>query len=536
MLLEIKDLKLHIEENEEELIKAVSKRLRIDARGIEGYRILKKSIDARKKDIYFVYNAAVELADSKSCKRLINHKDILEYEEFRYSLPDFGEEKLEGRPVIIGAGPSGLFAALILAESGFMPLILERGADVDSRTKDIQALMSHGIFCEGSNIQFGEGGAGTFSDGKLTTRIKDARIKLVLGKFVDFGAPKEILYEYKPHIGTDILKAVIKNMRKHIESLGGEFRFNHLVDEILIKDDEALGVHGAGAGSIASNAIIGAIGHSARDTYEMLFGKGLSMESKPIAIGVRIEHLQEMIDIAQYGSLAGHPRLGAADYMLTHRSEHTGRSAYTFCMCPGGYVVPAASEKGRLVTNGMSYHNRAGHNANSAIVVSVHPEDFGDCHPLAGISFQRRWEGKAYNLGGGGYIAPVQLVGDFLQDRSSKAFGAVKPTYRPGVEMAELKNCLPDFVAAALKDAITGFDKRLKGFANPEGVLTAIETRTSSPVRLVRKPGMESENLKNFYPAGEGAGYAGGIMSSAVDGIKAAEAVIKRFRPPGRMR
>lgn len=531
MLLEMKDLKLHIEENEEELINAIGKRLRIQTQNIKQYSILKKSIDARKKDVYFVYNVSVELTDGKSYKRFINNKDILEHKEFQYILTDFGQEKLDDRPVIIGSGPAGLFAALILAQRGYKPLILERGADVDRRTQDIEAIMSHGVFSEGSNIQFGEGGAGTFSDGKLTTRIKDARIKLVLKSFVDFGAPKEILYEYKPHIGTDVLKAVIKNMRKHIEILGGEFRFNHRVDEILIKRDEAIGVHVDGIGNINSKAIIGAIGHSARDTYEMLFEKGLSMEPKPIAIGVRVEHLQEMIDRVQYGTLAGHPRLGAADYILTHRSESTGRSVYSFCMCPGGYVVPAASEKERLVTNGMSYHDRAGENANSAIVVSVYPEDFGERHPLAGIGFQRQWEEKAYLLGGGGYAAPVQLIGDFLKDKPSKGFGAVKPTYRPGVKPSELNKCLPDFVIAALKDGITGFDKKLKGFAQPEGVLTAIETRTSSPVRLLRGSSMESESLRNFYPAGEGAGYAGGIMSSAVDGIKAAEAVIKRFKP-----
>ena len=532
MLLEVKDLKLHIDEAEEELLKAIEKKLRIGSQNVKEYRILKKSIDARKKgSIYFLYNVSVELDDCRNYEKLINNKDILEHQEFQYVTTYFGEEKLEGRPVIIGSGPAGLFAALILAQEGYRPLILERGADVDSRTNDIEAFMSDGIFSERSNIQFGEGGAGAFSDGKLTTRIKDIRIKLVLSSFVDFGAPKEILYEYKPHIGTDILKTVIKNMRNFIVGLGGEFRFNSFVDEIIERDGKAVGVHVKDLGNISSNAIIGAIGHSARDTYEMLFDKGLSMEPKPMAIGVRVEHLQEMINKAQYGSFAGHPRLGAADYMLTHRSESTGRSAYTFCMCPGGYVVPAASEKERLVVNGMSFHDRAGENANSAIVVGIYPEDFGDNHPLSGISFQRLWEEKAYNLGGGGYTAPVQLVGDFLCDKPSKGFEAVKPTYRPGVELVELKNCLPGFVTTALKEAIISLDNKLKGFAQPEGILTAIETRTSSPVRLLRGTTMESESLKNFYPAGEGAGYAGGIMSSAVDGIKVAEAIMKRFKP-----
>lgn len=531
MLLEMKDLKLHVDEPETELIKLISRRLRLNKENIKEYKILRKSIDARKKDIYFLYNVSIELSGIKNYKKYVNNKDILEYKEFKYIIEDPGTEKLDGRPVIIGSGPAGLFAALILSQRGYRPIILERGLDVDSRTKDVQALMDNGVFSPRSNIQFGEGGAGTFSDGKLTTRIKDSRIRLVLDSFVRFGAPEEILYEYKPHIGTDILKDVVKNIRKHIESLGGEFRFNHLVDELLVKDGKAVGVHVKDIGEIYSNAIIGAIGHSARDTYEMLFNKGLSMESKPIAIGVRIEHLQEMIDKAQYGEYAGHPKLGAADYMLTHRSQAAGRSVYSFCMCPGGYVVPAASEEGKLVTNGMSCHDRAGQNANSAIVVSIHPEDYGSNHPLSGVVFQRHWEEKAYLLGGGGYIAPVQLIGDFLDDRPSKAFGAVKPTYKPGVELTQLNKCLPEYVTLALKDAIIGFDKKVKGFAQSDGILTAIETRTSSPVRLLRGTNMESLSMKNFYPAGEGAGYAGGIVSSAVDGIKVAEEIIKRFKP-----
>jgi uncharacterized FAD-dependent dehydrogenase len=531
MFLEVKDLKLHIDEPDTEFINLISKKIKLQPQNIKEFRILRKSIDARKKYIYFVYNVFVEIPGMKNYKKYINNKDVLEYKEFEYVLEGHGEEKLDNRPIIIGSGPAGLFAALTLAQRGYKPIILERGLDVDSRTKDVEALMDRGEFSPRSNIQFGEGGAGSFSDGKLTTRIKDPRIRLVLDSFVRFGAPEEILYEYKPHIGTDVLKNVIKNMRKHIESLGGEFRFNHLVDEILVKEDRAIGVHVEDIGDICSNAIIGAIGHSARDTYKMLFHKGLSMESKPFAIGVRVEHLQEMIDKAQYGEYAGHPKLGAADYMLTHRSQATGRSVYSFCMCPGGYVVPAASEADRLVTNGMSYHDRAGQNANSAIVVTIYPEDFGDNHPLSGISFQRYWEEKAYSLGGGGYRAPVQLIGDFLEDRPSNNFGAVKPTYKPGVKLAQLKECLPDYVTKALKDAIIGFEKKIKGFAQPEGILTAIETRTSSPLRLLRGNTMESLNLKNFYPAGEGAGYAGGIVSSAVDGIKVAEEIIKRYKP-----
>lgn len=532
MLLELKGLKQNVEEKEEALSKMILKKLKADAGDIKSYRILRKSIDARKKGrIYFIYNIAVEVADDKALTKKVNGKDICLYREFKYTFSDYGKEIIENRPIIIGCGPAGLFSALVLAENGYNPLILERGRDIDRRTLDIEFFMEGKGFTEKSNIQFGEGGAGTYSDGKLTTRIKDPRISYVLEKFVEFGAPKEILYENKPHIGTDVLKKVIKNMRKHIEKLGGQILFDSQVTNIIEKSGIACGVVIEEKGDIASNAIICAIGHSARDTYEMLYKKGFAMEAKPIAIGVRVEHFQEMINQAQYGIYAGHFRLGAADYMLTHRSESTGRSVYTFCMCPGGIVVAAASEKNKLVVNGMSYHKRDGINANSAVVVTVHPKDYGHCHPLSGIGFQRYWEEKAYNLGGGGYSAPVQLISDFLKDRPTKKLGKIKPTYKPDVTFAELKKCLPDYVTIALKEALTAFDKRLKGFACGEGILTAIETRTSAPLRIIRKENMESVNLANFYPAGEGAGYAGGIMSSAVDGVKAAEAIMKRFKP-----
>lgn len=532
MLLEIRDLKLHIEEGEETLREMISQKLKVDVPDIKSYRVLRKSIDARKKgNINFIYNIAVEIDNNKAFTKIVNGKDICLLQELKYAFSDYGKEIMENRPIIIGCGPAGLFSALVLAEKGYRPLILERGRDIDRRTLDIETFMEGKGFSKKSNIQFGEGGAGTYSDGKLTTRIKDPRISYVLEKFVEFGAPNEIQYENKPHIGTDVLKKVIKNMRKQIENLGGQILFDSQVTGIIEKSGSACGVVLEGKGDLASNAIICAIGHSARDTYEMLYKKGFAMEAKPIAIGVRVEHLQEMIDEAQYGIYAGHFRLGAADYMLTHRSESTGRSVYTFCMCPGGFVVAAASEKDKLVVNGMSFNKRDGINANSAIVVTVQPKDYGQCHPISGIGFQRYWEDKAYHLGGGEYSAPIQLISDFLQDKPTKKFGRIKPTYKPSVTFAELKKCLPDYVTISLKEALKAFDKKIKGFAYDEGILTGIETRTSAPLRIIRKENMESLNLSNFYPAGEGAGYAGGIMSSAVDGIKVAEAIMNRYKP-----
>jgi uncharacterized protein len=443
----------------------------------------------------------------------------------------YGDEKINNRPIIIGSGPAGLFAGLILAKHGYRPLILERGGDVDQRAEAIDSFFKLGVFDENSNIQFGEGGAGTFSDGKLTTRIKDRRIGMVLDTFVREGAPEEILYLGKPHIGTDVLKTVIKNIRNSIIELGGEVRFFSKVTDILIDNAAAKAVVVNGSETIESNVIIAALGHSARDTYEMLFGKGVSIAPKPFSIGVRIEHLQSMIDEAQYGSFAGHPRLGAADYLLTTRSRATGRAAYSFCMCPGGQVVAAASEQGMLVTNGMSEYKRDKENANSALVVSVTPEDFGSSHPLSGMEYQRTWEGKAYELGGRSFHAPVQLVGDFLQGKASQVLGRVRPSYEPGIKLCDLHLCLPDYVTQTMKEALGDFDRKIKGFASRDAILTGVETRTSAPIRIIRKENMESETVKNFYPIGEGAGYAGGIMSAAVDGMKAAERIIQTYKP-----
>jgi uncharacterized protein len=539
---EINNLKQSIKEiaghNDVDTVRFLAaEKLKVSEKDISGIRILKRSVDARdKRDVLFIYSAEVETAADMSISKYRQIKDAVIIDEEAHqddSKTDllYGDEKINNRPIIIGSGPAGLFAGLILAKHGYRPLILERGGDVDQRAEAIDSFFKLGVFDENSNIQFGEGGAGTFSDGKLTTRIKDRRIGMVLDTFVREGAPEEILYLGKPHIGTDVLKTVIKNIRNSIIELGGEVRFFSKVTDILIDNAAAKAVVVNGSETIESNVIIAALGHSARDTYEMLFGKGVSIAPKPFSIGVRIEHLQSMIDEAQYGSFAGHPRLGAADYLLTTRSRATGRAAYSFCMCPGGQVVAAASEQGMLVTNGMSEYKRDKENANSALVVSVTPEDFGSSHPLSGMEYQRTWEGKAYELGGRSFHAPVQLVGDFLQGKASQVLGRVRPSYEPGIKLCDLHLCLPDYVTQTMKEALGDFDRKIKGFASRDAILTGVETRTSAPIRIIRKENMESETVKNFYPIGEGAGYAGGIMSAAVDGMKAAERIIQTYKP-----
>lgn len=514
-----------------------ARKLKVSDKDISSVRILKRSVDARdKRDVLLVYSAEIEAEGSMSLSKYRKIKDIViingqvNQKDIKNDLI-YGSKKINNRPIIIGSGPAGLFAGLILAQHGYRPLILERGSDIDKRAEAVDSFFKLGVFDENSNIQFGEGGAGTFSDGKLTTRIKDRRIGMVLNGFVEAGAPEEILYLSRPHIGTDILKTVIKKIRNRIIELGGEVRFSSKVTDILVDSNAAKAVVVNGSETIESNIIIAALGHSARDTYKMLFEKGVSIVPKPFSIGVRIEHLQSMIDEAQYGSFAGNKSLGAADYLLTTRSSATGRAAYSFCMCPGGQVVAAASEQGMLVTNGMSEYKRDKVNANSALVVSVFPEDYKSKHPLSGVEFQRTWEGKAYELGGRNFHAPVQLVGDFLLGKATRAVGGVKPSYAPGIKLSDLHMCLPDYVTLTIKEALRDFDKKIKGFASRDAVLTGVETRTSAPIRIVRKENMESETVKNFYPIGEGAGYAGGIMSSAVDGIKAAERIIENYKP-----
>ena len=431
------------------------------------------------------------------------------------------------RPVIIGMGPAGLFAGLFLARNGYKPIVLERGDDVETRTAKINEFWNGGMLDTESNVQFGEGGAGTFSDGKLTTLINDRRCHTVLEEFVRAGAPEEILYKNKPHIGTDLLKSVVKNIRQEIIENGGEVRFRAKVTDFVIKDGSVEAVIINDKERLNCRVVMLAIGHSARDTFKVLHDRGVKMTQKPFSIGVRIEHPQIIINKSQYGKFANHEKLGAADYKLAAHFDN-GRSAYTFCMCPGGMVIAAASEENMVVTNGMSYHARDMENANSALLVGVNPEDFESSHPLAGVEFQRKWESLAFVLGGKNYKAPAQKVGDFLKDRPSDAIGDVRPTYNLGVTMTDLRGCLPKYVTDTLKMAIIAFDRKIKGFAYADAIMTGVETRSSSPIRIVRDENFES-NIKGLYPIGEGAGYAGGIMSAAIDGLRAAEEIAKSY-------
>ena len=459
--------------------------------------------------------------------KISNSKDIRIIEELREEKITYGDKKLNQRPVVVGTGPAGLFAALVLSQNGYKPLVLERGECVEKRTEIVNRYWNTGELNLETNVQFGEGGAGTFSDGKLTTRINDRRCTKVLEEFYNFGAPEEILYKAKPHIGTDILKKVIVNMRKRIIELGGEVRFNSKVTSIRVEDGKVTGVTVNGSEIIEAEVVVLAIGHSARDTFSSLFESGIEIVQKPFSIGVRIEHPQELINKAQYGEAASHPRLGAADYQLFYKTGD--RTVYSFCMCPGGIVVASASESDMIVTNGMSEYARDRENANSALVVSVEPGDFGSNHPLAGIEFQRMWESLAFKIAGSCNAAPVQRLGDFINGRVSEKFGEVKPSYTGRTSLADLNLCLPKFVTEPMKESIKYFDDKLKGFGMEDALLTGVETRTSSPVRIQRTETFEATRVKGLYPTGEGAGYAGGIVSAAVDGIKVAEQIIKTY-------
>lgn len=498
------------------------------------YQIVKKSIDARKKEsIFCIYT--VDVAGLSREEKLVQHcrkQNVTLVQPEQVPQPVPGEGLLRHRPVVIGAGPAGLFAALLLAEHGYRPLLLERGQDVDTRTADVENFWRTGVLNVRSNVQFGEGGAGTFSDGKLNSVIKDRRCGQVLKTFVRFGAPQEILYQAKPHIGTDRLKQVVKGIRQAIVAAGGEVRFASQVTGLQLEDGALRGLEINGGEQLAADVAVLAIGHSARDTFASLHQQQIAMEQKAFAIGVRVEHLQRRINLAQYGMERPYAHLGAADYKLTYQAAN-GRAVYSFCMCPGGQVVAAASEDGLLAVNGMSLFARDGENANSALVVNVTPEDFPGDDSLAGVEFQRRWERLAYELSGS-YRAPVQLVGDFLADRQSTAFGSVRPSYRPGTVFGELKRCLPDFVVEALREAIPVFGQKIKGYDDADAVLSGVETRTSSPVRIVRDDRYQSPSARGLYPCGEGAGYAGGIMSAAVDGLRIAEQIIIAYQPLSR--
>jgi uncharacterized protein len=546
-MLRITELRLPLDHAGGALRPAIVSRLGFRDADLSAFSIFKRAYDARKKTaIQLIYTVDCTVADEAAVMARfaadphVRPAPDTTYRHLGHAPADFfAEGRL--RPLVVGFGPCGLFAALVLAQMGLQPLVLERGKVVRERTQDTWGLWRKGVLDAESNVQFGEGGAGTFSDGKLWSQISDPRhlTRKVLTEFVKAGAPEEILFVSKPHIGTFRLVGVVEKMRAEIESLGGEIRFRQRVADLLIEAGHVRGVTLASGEQLRADHVVLALGHSARDSFEMLHRRGVFMECKPFSVGLRIEHPQSLIDRARFGASAGHPILGAADYRLVHHASN-GRSVYSFCMCPGGTVVAATSEAERVVTNGMSQYSRNERNANAGIVVGIAAQDYrqdgradGPVSPLDGIAFQRLWESRAYALGGGGYVAPAQLVGDFLRGQPSRAPGSVLPSYMPGVRMTDLAEpgnaSLPDYAIAAIREALPAFERQIRGFSMADAVLTGVETRTSSPLRITRRKDLQSLNVRGLYPAGEGAGYAGGIMSAGVDGIEVAEALGARL-------
>lgn len=531
-MIRIGQLKLNPNHSEKELLQKIAKLLRIAEKEILEYQIKKQSIDARKKpDIQYVYTVDVKVPNEHQIVKKQKNNQITLVNESAYRFPTKGTTPSKSRPVIIGCGPAGMFCAYLLAKHGYKPILFERGASVDERMNDIENFWKTGVLNEQSNVQFGEGGAGTFSDGKLNTLVKDeyGRNKKVLQIFVDNGAPKEILYTNKPHIGTDVLIDVVRNMRNKIVAWGGEIHFHSQFIDFTLEKGKLTAVtiltRGKEQVYSAENLVL-AIGHSARDTFQMLYDKKLPIVAKPFAVGVRVEHAQQMINDSQYGSDSAY-KLPAASYKVTANLPNK-RGVYSFCMCPGGYVVNASSEQEHLAVNGMSYHARDGVNANSAIIVTVTPEDYGSEHPLAGVAFQRKLEEKAYQIGNG--KVPVQTFGDFCKNVSTKEFGAIKPQIKGAYTLANVREIFPQEIAESIEMGIKSFDKQIHGFANDDAVLSGVESRTSSPVRITRNEELQVENT-GIYPCGEGAGYAGGITSAAMDGIKVAEMIATNFAP-----
>ena len=506
----IENIKVREDLEREELLAYICKRYKINLNNVLFWRIVKKSIDARDKaDVFYNYTIDIK----SNCK--IKNAKVVDEEESKLIMEC--KRKSELRPVIVGAGPAGIFCALTLAQNGIKPIIIEQGKKVEDRQEDVEKFRKTGKLDTRSNVQFGEGGAGTFSDGKLTSGVNNIYAKRVIKEFYNFGAPEQILYTSKPHIGTDNLIKIIKNMREEIISLGGEFLFNEKVIDFDIVDDKIIGIV-TDKQKIETDTVVLAIGHSARDTFYKLYERNVEMKRKNFSVGVRIEHLQSMINESQYGTITK-LKLPPAEYKLAYHAED-GRSCYTFCMCPGGEVIASSSEENTIVTNGMSTFARDGANANSAVLVNITPEDVGEGNnPLKGIEFQRKLEEAAFELGGSNYYAPIQRVEDFINGKTSTHIGEVKPTYLPGVTLTNLNKILPNFVSKTLKEGITYFDRKIKGFANPDAILTGLETRSSSPVTIVRNEKLQS-NIKGIYPCGEGAGYAGGITSAAADGIR----------------
>lgn len=526
----VHNIKMRVEEREEQLAPKVAKKLGIAPEDIAGLRVVRQSLDARKKsDILFQYTVVARvdatLAIAKAKKRGAQC-----YSEWKEQPLTPGSRDLKGRVVVVGLGPCGLFCGYLLALYGYRPLLIERGQDMEGRMNAFETLQSTGVLDPESNVCFGLGGAGAFSDGKLTTRIKDPRVNTVLGLLHEFGGPEEILTMAKPHMGTENIRKAVHNMAQKLQEMGAEIRYNTKLTDLCVADGQLTGAvlsSPDGQERVDTNALVLAVGHSARDTFAMLHQKGLLMERKPFAIGLRIEHEREFIDRSQLGEFAGHPRLGAAEYHLS--AQQGDRGVYTFCMCPGGEVVCSATEPGHLAVNGMSYYRRDAQNSNSAVVVSVGTEDM-PAHPLGGIALQQQYEKLCFALSGS-MAAPAQRVGDFLHFQKTQNFGTIKPSYQPYVVPAELHQCLPDFVSDGIQKGLMAFDQKIRGFAQPDAVLTGIETRTSSPVRLVRDEAFAS-NICGIYPAGEGAGYAGGIVSAAVDGWKVARELITQFACP----
>ncbi|MBC7434001.1 MAG: hypothetical protein H7345_18245 [Rubritepida sp.] len=519
-MLRLHEIRLPLDHDAAALCAAVTERLGAAPLTMQ---VARRGVDARKRtDIRVVYSVDVTPAAPPP-----SHPRNTPAPDMRYRFVAHAEAPLAARPVVVGTGPCGIFAALLLAQMGLRPIILERGQPVRPRTQDTWGLWRRNILKPESNVQFGEGGAGTFSDGKLYSQIRDPLLhgRKVLTEFVKAGAPEEILWVNRPHIGTFRLVSMVERMRAEIEALGGEYRWGTRMDGVLLDDDRSVrGLVLSDGTELAARHVVIALGHSARDSFAMLHEAGVAMAAKPLSIGVRIEHPQSLIDRARFGNAAGHRTLGAADYKLVHHASN-GRGVYSFCMCPGGRVVAAASEPGRLVTNGMSQYSRAEFNANAGIVVGITPDDFPQPGPLGGIEFQRHWEARAFEAGGGTYAAPAQRVEDFLAGRPSTALGHVTPSYQPGVTPTDLALCLPDFAVAAIRGALPAFGRQLRGFDMADAVMTGVETRTSSPLRIARTALCESPNTPGLYPAGEGAGYAGGILSAGVDGIRVAEAV-----------
>ncbi len=525
-MIRIQQLHLTLDENLTVLPSKIINKLHIESQDLISWHIYKETFDARPRHMKFSYTVDCKVKNESHILKQ-HYKDVVKTPDEKYYLPKKGVVGLKHRPIVVGFGPAGMFSALLLAQMGYCPLVLERGECVEKRIESVNEFWEKGILNAKSNVQFGEGGAGTFSDGKLTTRVKDTRIRKVLEEFVHFGAPEDILYAAHPHIGTDLLRNIVKKMREEIIRLGGEVRFETQLEDVLIQHGELCGVVANGE-EIPCEQLILAIGHSARDTMRMLMNRGFVIEPKAFAIGARIEHPQALINQAQYKEYADHPRLKNAEYRLTYPASN-GRGVHTFCMCPGGYVVPSTSIEGGVVVNGMSEHARDGENANSALLVQIRPEDYGN-EPEKAIAFQEEIEHKAFQVGGSNYKAPAQLVKDFIQQKPSTAFGSVKPTYALGVTLSNLYDVLPEYVCDAMKDAILGLDQKLKGFAFPDAILTGVETRSSSPIRIVRdRDDFMAMQVKGIYPCGEGAGYAGGIVSAAIDGLRCSEQLIKTY-------